>query len=58
MHNSDHELRVDEMPNQFSERIERNVIIISWHGLENECLQQNWKNRDDYTVLINDHLFI
>ena len=57
MQQSDHELRVEEMPSQFNEKIERDVIIISYIGLENEYIHQNWKNREDFDLLFNEHLF-
>lgn len=59
MHQGEHEIRVggDESQNQFTERIERDCIIISYIGLENDQIVSQWGGRETYNMMVNNHEF-
>ena len=60
MHHGEHEIRVsgdDQVGQQFTERIERDAIIISYIGLENEQIVSQFSKRDEYSLLVNNHEF-
>ena len=59
MHHGEHEIRVggEDGHQGFTERIERDAIIISYIGLENEQIVQDFKGRENHEIMVNQHDF-